>query len=120
LWQKENKLEFGKRLAEADEGFCNMLEGHAVKLALETKAGQNPVLLIALLNANLPDKYRPQSVQIDGKAEETLVTLRKLSRNATIALETEKRRLTGAEETEGSQSSSAIGEAESILRQHTR
>ena len=61
-WEGKDHLGFKDRLREAGEAFCDMLENKARDLAMELKAGQNPLILITLLNANLPDKYRPNSV----------------------------------------------------------
>ena len=66
-WRNNDYLGFVSRLAEAEATFCDMLEGHALDTALATKPGQSPILLITLLNANLPEKYR----QATGLSEDT-------------------------------------------------
>ena len=43
-------------------------------------AKSNPVLLIALLNANLPEKYRPTVVMNDDTAKSVMSELRKLAK----------------------------------------
>ena len=79
-WDVENVLGFAKRLEHADQHFLNQLETHALNVALQTKAGQSPILLLAMLNDNLPDKYRPNVTVDDGTARETLEELRSLSK----------------------------------------
>ena len=66
-WRQNDYLGFVSRLATAEATFCDMLEGHALDTALATKPGQSPILLITLLNANLPEKYR----QATGLSEDT-------------------------------------------------
>ena len=86
-WDVENVLGFAKRLEHADQHFLNQLETHALNVALQTKAGQSPILLLAMLNANLPDKYRPNVVVSDGTGKETLTELRSLSQELKEAKE---------------------------------
>lgn len=79
-WEGKDHLGFRDRLREADEAFCDMLENKARDLAMELKAGQNPLILITLLNANLPDKYRPNSVLPSETMTETLQAMKQAVR----------------------------------------
>ena len=45
-------------------------------------AKSNPVLLITLLNANLPNKYRPTVVMADDTAKSVLTELRQLAKES--------------------------------------
>ena len=60
-WVKADYLGFKDRLAAADEAFLGDLENLALNRVRAQKPGDNPTLLIMLLNGNLPDKYRPNS-----------------------------------------------------------
>jgi len=79
-WEGKDHLGFKDRLREADEAFCDMLENKARDLAMELKPGQNPLILITLLNANLPDKYRPNSVAPSETLTETLSAMKQAQR----------------------------------------
>ena len=61
-WEGKDHLGFKDRLREADEVFTDDLENLALNRVRAQKPSDTPVLLITLLNANLPDKYRPNSV----------------------------------------------------------
>ena len=68
------------------------------------KPGQNPTLLICLLNATLPNKYRP-AVQVDPvTARDTLAELRQLAAAAP-----------SAEDPPDDQGAAAVAEAERLL-----
>ena len=90
-WIKSDLLGFRARREEARKAFQDSLEDHALEIAQATPAGKNPLLLITLLNANLPDKYRPQAVSLDDRSVETLGELRKLSKKAQEVLEKQKK-----------------------------
>ena len=50
-------------------------------------AKSNPVLLITLLNANLPMKYRPTVVMADDTAKSVLSELRQIAKESPVASE---------------------------------
>ena len=79
-WEQQDHLGFKARLAEADEAYCNMLENKATALAMELKPGQNSLILVTLLNANLPDKYRPNAVAPSETMTETLQAMKQATR----------------------------------------
>ena len=79
-WEKKDHLGFKARLAEAEEAYCNMLEDKATALAMELKPGQNSLILVTLLNANMPDKYRPNSVLPSETMTETLQAMKQATR----------------------------------------
>ena len=80
LWEKKDILGFKKRLEEADEKFCDTLEQKALALIDDMSVTNSPLLLITLLNANLPHKYRPNVIVPDETAKDMLEELRKLSK----------------------------------------
>jgi hypothetical protein len=54
-----------------------MLQDMAVERVKAQKPGDNPVLLIALLNAHWAEKYRPNAVVSEDVAKEVLAEWRK-------------------------------------------
>ena len=79
-WLREDYLEFKQRYDEADTAFCEGLEQLALERVKMQDSKSNPVLLITLLNANLPEKYRPTAVMTDDTAKDVLTQLRKLAK----------------------------------------
>jgi hypothetical protein len=79
-WIREDYLEFKQRYDEADTAFCEGLEQLALERVKMQDSKSNPVLLITLLNANLPSKYRPAAVMTDDTAKDVLSQLRKLAK----------------------------------------
>ena len=78
-WRRTDALGFAGRLEAAKGGFGDRLESLAWNLVKKMKPGSNPTLLICLLNATLPMKYRP-AVQVDPvAARDTLAELRELA-----------------------------------------
>lgn len=70
-----------RRLAEADEEFCDKLEEIGLDRIREQDAKANPLLYLAFFNANLPHKYRPNAMVVDDdSAKETLAEFKKLNR----------------------------------------
>ena len=61
-WRASNHFRFKERLEAAHSTFCDMLEDKARELAMGLQPGQNSLILVTLLNANRPDKYRPNAV----------------------------------------------------------
>tara|TARA_Y100001951_G_C11185429_1_gene208388 strand:- start:21 stop:494 length:474 start_codon:yes stop_codon:yes gene_type:complete len=82
MWIKKDYLEFAERYEEADIAFCENLEQLALERVKMQDAKSNPVLLITLLNANLPNKYRPTVVMADDTAKSVLTELRQLAKES--------------------------------------
>jgi len=103
-WRRVDALGFADRLANAQGGFGDRLEALAWDQVQRMKPGQNPTLLICLLNATLPNKYRP-AVQVDPvTARDTLAELRQLAAAAP-----------SAEDPPDDQGAAAVAEAERLL-----
>ena len=72
------------------------------QLALERvklqDAKSNPVLLITLLNANLPHKYRPTVVMNDDTAKSVLHELRKMAKDTPQTEDTEEEEVSALEQ----------------------
>ena len=83
-WIRDNYLEFEERYEEADLAFCEGLEQLALERVRLQDAKSNPVLLIALLNANLPTKYKQSSVPVDETAKGILSEIRKLAKETPV------------------------------------
>lgn len=79
-WIKADHLGFKSRLEEADQAFTGELELLALNRVRAQKPGDNPTLLIMLLNGNLPDKYRPNSVIPSETMTETLRAMKQATR----------------------------------------
>jgi hypothetical protein len=77
-WIKANVAGFTAKFDTAKAEFCEGLESKAVEIARNTKAGQNPTVLLTLLAANLPEKYG-RAGAVDPLAGEILSEIRKLS-----------------------------------------
>lgn len=78
-WEKRDYLGFRARLAIADEIFTNSLETRLVERATEPKS--HPLFLLTALNANLPEKYRPNAVVGDDTAKELMTEWRRWMRD---------------------------------------
>ena len=79
-WEGNDHLGFKERLREADEFFTDDLENLVLNRVRVQKPSDTPVLLITLLNANLPDKYRPTSVAPSETMTETLQAMKQATR----------------------------------------
>ena len=75
-WIKDDIQGFKERCEEAKFNFREMLQDIAVNRVKEQGSKDNPVLLIALLNAHWAEKYRPQTTSVDDTAKEVLSDLR--------------------------------------------
>ena len=84
-WISVNSYGFADRIEEADIQFCENLEQLALERVKLQDAKSNPVLLITLLNANLPNKYRPTVVVSDDTAKNVLSELRKLAKDTPVS-----------------------------------
>ena len=86
-WRSENILGFDERFKQAHNSFCDRLEKKAVDLVMGLQPGQNTLLLVTLLNANLPEKYRPAVITVDDTAKDLFQKLRELGAQQRKALE---------------------------------
>ncbi len=80
-WQHTDANGFAARFQSAQRGFADSLE-HKAFWRIEHPEGNRggDVLLITMLNAHLPDKYRPNAVVSDETARETLRALREAAK----------------------------------------
>ena len=74
-WKKDNYLDFADKLEQAQHEFREYLEDLALKYVEGTRPGQNPTMLIAMLNASWPDKWRRNEPRGDD-AKEALASVR--------------------------------------------
>lgn len=79
-WKDANHFRFKERFAAAQATFCDTLENVAINRIKDQKPGDNPTLLIMLLNGHLPDKYRPNSVAPSETMTETLQAMKQATR----------------------------------------
>lgn len=86
-WKESDMFGFRARFDEAQQAFRDSLESIAVDLVKQLKPGQTPLLLITLLNANLPDKYRPNVVVADDSAKRTLDAITEATKHSQKAAE---------------------------------
>ena len=74
-WKKYNYLGFADKLEQAQHEFREYLEDLALKYLEGTRPGQNPTMLIAMLNASWPEKWRRNEPGSDD-AKEVLAAVR--------------------------------------------
>ena len=87
-WSSANTQGFKQRYLEAQEDFRESLQDMAVERVKGQKPGDNPVLLITLLNAHWPEKYRRTGYLADNSAKEIMGEWKKWAReNKKIARE---------------------------------
>lgn len=79
-WEEENCLRFPERLRIAQERYRDKLEDKLIELIEGLKPGQNAIVLLAALNASLPEKYRVTAVAEDIGAKELIAEVRALAR----------------------------------------
>ena len=104
-WRRVDALGFTGRLETAKAGFGDRLESLAWDLVKKMKPGSNPTLLICLLNATLPAKYRVQTALDPATARDTLSELRQLANSGPGPTEA------GTED----RAAAAVAEAERLL-----
>ena len=82
-WRKSDRLGFLARMDGSAESFADRLEALAIDHCRKLKPGQNPTLLLALLNARRASstysQFRPAAAVDPLTARETLSELRRLS-----------------------------------------
>lgn len=72
-WLRADLYGFRLRYESAKDDFREYLQDIAIDRVKGQKPGDNPVLLITLLNAHWPEKYRRESGQSDNAAKEMMV-----------------------------------------------
>ena len=77
-WSSYDVLGFRERFEVARQRYNSLLEDKLHELIDGLKPGQNSILLIAALNANMPEKYRPNVIVVDEKPKELLDEVKKL------------------------------------------
>lgn len=77
-WRKHDLLGFVARFEQAHIAYCDLLEDKAHELTMGLKPGQNPLILLARLNAEMPSKYRPAVAAVDETAKELMDQIRSL------------------------------------------
>ena len=83
-WRHDDDGNFSDRFAVAKNSFADKLENMAVNRVEQQKPSDNPTLLIALLNANRPEKYRPVAGLINEAEDEGLKALKDIKRKYQI------------------------------------
>ena len=81
-WRDDDSFQDKFQLAK--RSFADKLENLALNRVEQQKPSDNPTLLIAMLNANRPDKYRPTAHTTDDVEDEAVKTLKDLKRNYQI------------------------------------
>ena len=71
-WLRRDAFGFKAKYEVAKEIFREMLQDMALERAQAQKPNDNPVLLITLLNAAWPEKYRRQNYMADDSAKEMM------------------------------------------------
>lgn len=75
-WNKFDTHGFKDKFENAKYNFRESLQDLAVSRVLAQKVSDNPTLLIALLNAHWPEKYRPQVSDTNEDAKELMKDMR--------------------------------------------
>ena len=79
----DSDSEFAERVTDARQEFGEKLEEVIVGIVLDPEAvKKTPILAITLLNANLPNKYRPTAIVQEETARDLLKEWRKAATNA--------------------------------------
>ena len=77
-WVLEDVIGFRDRFETAQQKYNSLLEDKLHELIDGLKPGQNPLLLITALNANMPEKYRPNVIVVDDRPKELLNEVKNL------------------------------------------
>jgi hypothetical protein len=89
-WVDGDKYGFRERFESAQADFKDSLIERAMTRLEEQKASDSPLLLITMLNAYIPEKFRPNTIATEEVAKETIKELRQLSKQAFNAVPVEK------------------------------
>jgi hypothetical protein len=110
-WTKNDVQGFRERMEGAKEDFREYLQDIAVERVQGQKPGDNPVLLITLLNSHWPEKYRRTGYYADTSAKEIMGEWKKWVKESKKHARTRD---------EVSDRSNAIEEAENILARKSK
>ena len=80
-WNKGDVQGFRVRYGVAKDIFRDGLQDIAVNRVMQQKPGDNPVLLITLLNAHWPEKYRRDGQVATNEVKEMMVEWKKWARD---------------------------------------
>jgi len=89
-WVERDKNGFAKLFEEAQADFKDSLVERAMARVKDQKSSDSPLLLITMLNAYIPEKFRPNTIATEEVAKETIKELRQLSKQAFNAMPKEK------------------------------
>lgn len=84
-WLDEDRYGFTDRFGHAQADFKDSLIEMAMGRLQEQKASDSPLLLITMLNAYIPEKFRPTTASTEEVAKDTIRELRTLAKNAFVA-----------------------------------
>ena len=84
-WIDGDKFGFKDRFESAQSDFKDSLIERAMNRLEEQKASDSPLLLITMLNAYIPEKFRPTTASTEEVAKDTIRELRTLAKNAFVA-----------------------------------
>jgi hypothetical protein len=79
-WRTVDYLGFARRLERAHRAFCDEVEDKMWSLASKLQPGQNALTLIALANANMPEKFRGTAPVINIDARSVSAELAEIGR----------------------------------------
>jgi len=81
-WVEADKNDFRNLYENAQNDFKDSLIEMAMRRLNEQQAKDSPLLLITMLNAYIPERFRPNTLATEEVAKETITELRKLSQKA--------------------------------------
>jgi hypothetical protein len=113
-WSREDVQGFKGKYLLAQEDFRESLQDIAMNRVRDQKPGDNPVLLITLLNAHWPEKYRRAGYQADGSAKEIMGEWKKWTSEWTK----QNKKKSGSDT--GSEADNAIEAAEKLIASKSR
>ena len=114
-WIVQDTLGFKEKYKDAKEMFREYLQDLAVDRVQNQKPGDNPVLLITLLNAHWPEKYRRDAYHADNSAKEVMGEWKKWLKESTRADKKKSGGATNADSEQKAAKENAVQEAQSIL-----
>ena len=114
-WIVQDTLGFKAKYRDAKEMFREYLQDLAVDRVQNQKPGDNPVLLITLLNAHWPEKYRRDAYHADNSAKEVMGEWKKWLKESTRAEKKKSGGATNADSEQKAAKENAVQEAQSIL-----
>ena len=111
-WARKDTHGFKVRYTEATEIFREYLQDIAVDRVKNQKPNDNPVLLITLLNAHWPEKYRRDAHYADNAAKEVMAEWKRFVKANKKAARDSRSDDASEQDTEREQ---AVAEAQKIL-----